>query len=62
MFGRIASVEGARAERVTMIGSVVIDLIGVEAGVRGSHEAERQTKTGGRKSKPTTGHREYIPT
>lgn len=52
MINRTASVEGAQAETVMMVGSVDIDLVGVEAGVPGALTAERQTETGGRKSKP----------
>ena len=52
MISRTASVEGARAETVMMVGSVDIGLVGVEAGVRGTPKAEPQTETGGRKSKP----------
>ncbi len=51
MVGRTASAEGARAETVMMTESVGIDLVGVEAGVRGAPEAEHLKETGGRKSK-----------
>lgn len=47
---RTASAEGARAETVMMTESDDIDLVGVEAGAQGAHEAGRLMETGGRKS------------
>jgi hypothetical protein len=61
MAARTASVEGARAETVMMTVSVDIDLAGVGAGVRSALEAEHQTETGGRKSKPKHSSGDYMP-
>lgn len=59
LISHTASVEGARVETVMMVGSVDIDLVGVEAGVQGA-KAERQTETGGRKSKSQYRHEGHV--